>query len=342
MDMTPSLSNRLVALLQYPLVRLRRELRRPVEKFLARRSGPFSGTIKLNNSLVYILPTRVGVIFTILLLVLLIGSINYTISLGFMLTFLLAGLGNVAMLMTWRNMAGLKLKGIGAKPVFAGQPAQFVIQLENETNDQRYAISLPHESMSDEVIDVPVGELALLRFNCRTQNRGLLNAGRIRIETEFPIGLFVAWTWVDLDMQAMVYPVPADKAVTTVPISNQGGEQPSEAKGLEDFAGLRKYQIGDSWQRISWKMVARTDQLFSKNFTGGQPELEWIDWFTLGEMSVERRLSMMARMILDAQEAGRMYGLRMPAIKIKPDHGTHHRHECLQALALYKEPGHVV
>ncbi len=334
--MVSSIVNRLAAPLQYPL----ECLRRPVERFLAKRSGPFSGVIKLNNSLVYILPTRVGMIFTILLLVLLIGSINYTISLGFMLTFLLAGLGNVAMLMTWRNMAGLKLKGTGAKPVFAGQLAKFAIQLENETNDRRYAISLPQKFMPGEVIDVPVGEQVLLHFSCRTQNRGLFNPGRIRIETEFPVGLFVAWTWVDLDMQALVYPVPADKAGAIVPISSQSGEQPSEAEGLEDFAGLRKYQTGEPWQRISWKMAARTDQLFSKKFTGGQPELEWIDWFTLGETSAENRLSIMTRMILDAQQAGRMYGLRMPAIEIKPDNGAHHRHECLQALALYKDAGH--
>ncbi len=329
------MANRLIAPLLYPVVLLRREWHRLLDRFLANRSGPFSESIRLHSSLVYILPTRAGMIFTILLLVLLIGSINYTISLGFMLTFLLAGLGNVAMLMTWRNMAGLKLKGMGAKPVFAGEVAKFAIQLENDTNDRRYAITLPNDSMPDETVDIPSGELVLLHFNCHTKSRGLLNPGRIRIETEFPVGLFVAWTWVDLDMRALIYPAPSGKKNTTVPVSCQSGEGLAEGSGLEDFAGLNKYQAGDPWQRISWKMVARTDELFSKKFTGGQPELEWIDWFVLDEASVERRLSIMSAMILDAQKAGRLYGLRMPNIEIKPDNGAQHRHECLKALALY-------
>ncbi len=334
------MANRLIAPLLYPVALLRQKKHRLIDRFLANRSGPFPGVIKLNNSLVYILPTRVGMIFTILLLVLLIGSINYTKSLGFMLTFLLAGIGNVAMLMTWRNMAGLKLKGIGAKPVFAGETAKFAIQLENATNDQRYAISLPNKPMPDEAIDVPADGLALLHFHCHAQSRGLLNPGRIRIETEFPVGLFVAWTWVDLDMQVLVYPSPSDKEITTVPLTCQSGEEQADGEGLEDFAGLRKYQAGDPWHRISWKMVARTDELFSKKFTGGQPELEWIDWFALDEMPIEGRLSMMSRMILDAQKAGRMYGLRMPEVEIKPDNGVQHRHECLKTLALYKGASH--
>jgi len=175
-----------------------------------------------------------------------------------------------------------------------------------------------------------------LRFRQPTSKRGYLDPGRIKIMTEFPLGLFVAWTWVDLSMQCLVYPAAASKAPQVPSSDTQTGEEQAEGVGLEDFAGLRKFQPGDSWRRISWKAAARMDELYSKEFTGGQPELQWIDWLAIDEPSQEARLSVMVRMVLDAQQSGRHYGLRLPTTEIKPDNGHAHQHRCLKALALYR------
>ena len=75
----------------------------------------------------YILPTRYGALYACMLLAMLAGAINYTLSLGFALTFLLAGLGLVAMLHAWRNLAGITLEIAKAEPVFAGEDAWFAI-----------------------------------------------------------------------------------------------------------------------------------------------------------------------------------------------------------------------
>ncbi len=254
-----------------------------------------------------------------------------------MLTFLLAALANVSMLMTWRNLAGVRLKGIGAQPIFAGQDARFAVQLENTSADQRYSIGLMHNGNLTDLVDIPGQQITVMHFHAPTDQRGYYDPGRIRVETEFPLGLFVAWTWVDLGMEALVYPTPADKASSPNSIdSSQSGEEESEGEGLEDFAGIKKYQPGDSWRRISWKTVARTGELYSKEFTGGQPELEWIDWLSIDEPRLEKRLSIMVRMVLNAQASGRIYGIRLPGKEIKPDTGTTHQHHCLETLALYQ------
>jgi len=334
--MASIIADRLFATIFYPLQYARSQLRKPFDKFFESRSGPFNGPVELNSSRVYILPTRVGMIFTLLLLFLLLGSINYTKSLGFMLTFLLASLANVGMLMTWRTLAGLKVNGLGATPVFAGQMAAFTIEMENSSADQRYAISVASRTQVGDTVDIAPASISTARFNQLMAKRGYQNPGRVKIKTEFPLGLFVAWTWVDLSMHCLVYPVPAASAPAIPSIDSQSGEEQAEGAGLEDFAGLRKFQPGDSWRRISWKAAARLDELYSKEFTGGQPERQWIDWLTIDESSLEIRLSMMARMVLDAQQAGRHYGLRLPGQEISPDNGTAHQHQCLKALALYR------
>src|SRR5437868_1511419 len=67
--------------------------------------APERGVIVLVHRRVYIVPARLGFIFAASLLVLLLGSINYMLSLGFALTFLLGGMGLAAMVHTARNLA---------------------------------------------------------------------------------------------------------------------------------------------------------------------------------------------------------------------------------------------
>ncbi|MGH8761020.1 MAG: DUF58 domain-containing protein, partial [Burkholderiales bacterium] len=49
--------------------------------------GPEAGPVMLGQRRVYILPTSAGVMFAMTLVMLLIGSINYNLSLGYVLTF---------------------------------------------------------------------------------------------------------------------------------------------------------------------------------------------------------------------------------------------------------------
>lgn len=317
------------------LFRLPDFTKKPVFKFISRRIGPFDGTVVLDKNRVYILPTKVGIIFGILLLLLLLGSVNYSKSLGFMLTFLLAGLGNVIMFATWRNLAGLRLRAGGSTPVFAGDEATFAVVLENLDPQTRYSIAISQEGHEYEIVDVPADGVALVHFRLAAKKRGLLNAGRFRLYTEFPAGLFVAWTWIELSMQCLVYPKPAAKADKLSSDTTDDGEDDYRGAGLEEYTGLRKYQPGDSWRRIAWKAVARSDQLYTKEFAGGQPQLLWIEWGSMAAPGTESRLSMMTRLVIDAEEAGSQYGLRLPEFEIAPGRGSSHFGRCLKMLALY-------
>src|SRR4051812_50070607 len=66
---------------------------------------PERGTVVLVHRRVYIVPTRLGWLFALTLLILLVGSINYALSLGFALTFVLGGIALAGMVHTARNLA---------------------------------------------------------------------------------------------------------------------------------------------------------------------------------------------------------------------------------------------
>src|SRR5688572_12136967 len=101
--------------------------------------GP-EGNLVLGQRRIFILPCRHGVGLVRALVMMLIGSINYDLSLGFVLTFLLGALGVNAILHTYRNLARLEISPGRAQPVFAGDDARFTLVLKNPGALDRFAI----------------------------------------------------------------------------------------------------------------------------------------------------------------------------------------------------------
>ena len=309
--------------------------RRPVFKFISRRSGPFDGKVTLTRDRVYIIPTKAGLIFSLLLITLLIGSINYEKNLGFILTFLLAGIGNILLLSTWRNIAGLELSGSDATAVFSGEPARFSIQLINHQLYDRHSIAISQHGEEQDIVDCAANSQQLITFKAKTARRGKLDAGRFRIYTEFPSGLFIAWTWADLSMTCIVYPAADNSIELPIFDHSESGETDTAGHGMENFSHLRKYHHGDNINRISWKAVAKTDELFTKQFIGAKPVTHWINWNDIPAKDTEQRLSMMTALIINAEQSHQYYGIRLPEKEIAPNSGSEHYHRCLTALALY-------
>ena len=309
--------------------------RRPVFKFISKRSGPFEGAVTLTRDRVYIVPTKAGLIFSMLLLTLLIGSINYEKSLGFVLTFLLTGIGNTLLLSTWRNIAGLELKSGDNLPVFAGEPAIFSVQLVNQQLLERHSIAISQHGIEQDIVDCAASSTQMMNFKVATKKRGMLQAGRFRLYSEFPSGLFIAWTWADLSMSCIVYPAPDNSIELPIFDHIDSGDTDTSGQGLENFSHLRKYHPGDNISRISWKAAAKNDELFSKEFIGAKPVTHWINWNDIPARDTEQRLSIMAALIIHAEKHHQCYGIKLPEKQIAPDNGNKHYHQCLTALALH-------
>ena len=104
------------------------------------RRAPEHGEVLLHRKRVYILPTRAGLVFGAAMLVLLVGSINYGLQLGFLLTFLVTSMALVGMYHTHRNLARLSVRGQRAENVFAGDVVSFELGLANPTPEARHAL----------------------------------------------------------------------------------------------------------------------------------------------------------------------------------------------------------
>ena len=315
--------------------------------WLARPSEPVAGPVRLTQSRVYVLPSQAGLLLGLTLLLMLLGCINYNLGLGYVLTFLLAGVALVSMLHTFRNLAQLELLPGRAEPVFAGDTAAFSALLHNPTRLARFSVGVAAADtvglsmaapLGTEWRDLPSGATVSAQVRLPAPQRGRLRLPRLRVFTTFPLGLFYTWSYVHLDMSCLVYPRAETGDVTLPPAEPgeaQGGDQ---TRGQDDFAGLRRYQPGDSPRHVAWKALARGQDVVTKQFTGiGAGDL-WLSWSQLpSEMRLEARLSRLTRWVLDAGRACQPFGLDIPGARIAVGAGLAHQEACLTALALFKE-----
>lgn len=292
---------------------------------------------------IFILPTAAGMLFGVTVFLMLLGSINYGLGLGYVLTFLLTGVGVVTMLLTYRNLAGLEVHAQDALPVFAGEEAKFGLDLVNRTQLPRHAVEVSVapgvavegvRTVGWNDIDAAASRLCTIGMPART--RGTLMLPQLRMATTFPLGLFRAWSDLQLQAHCTVYPRPEVRTTAGPSSLAEAARARQQRQGSGDFAGLRGYLPGDAPAHVAWKAMARGAGLVTKQFVDGVDAQLWIRWSDLpSDMGIEAMLSRLARWILDAAQAGHCFGLDVPGYHREPGAGTAHVHACLAALAAF-------
>ncbi|PID39932.1 MAG: DUF58 domain-containing protein [Proteobacteria bacterium] len=284
---------------------------------------------------IYILPTGYGLLFLVVVGAMLIGSINYSNNLGFLLTFLLGSLGVTAMMHTYGMLYGVRLVSATARPVFAGEAALVELTIA-AVNRRREHIRWYFEDQPPTVADIRPGAPARLDVKIATTRRGILDPGWLRIACDYPLGLFRAWARIRTDTTCLVYPRPVSGPApqSTVPVKESEGDH-LPVLGVDDFGGLANYQPGDPPGRIYWPAYSRGRGLYVKTFTGQAGAGLMLEMDPrLGE-NTEQQLSVLCFHVLRAYRRRQAYSMTLPGQQIPAGNGPRQRERCLQALALF-------
>jgi uncharacterized protein (DUF58 family) len=300
----------------------------------SRANAAANGSLLLTQRKIYILPTGAGIFFGALLLIMLVGAINYNNSLGFMLTFLLAGLNVISILYTYRNLLRLQISVRNIAPVFAGETLAVPVLLDNAGQLPRYSVYLQFPKQDAIGCDVPANGWTQVQTALRSKTRGQHPLPQFRIQSVFPLGLFRAWSYAHFETTYLVYPRPAKRSGLPLEYLYRPKQTGDKGRGSDDFAGLRNYHQGDSLRHIHWKTVAKDQGLHTKQFGGDRSDELWLDWRTLEHLDKEARICQLTRWVIDAEQGGMNYGLWIPGTRLTPHHGDAHKHNCLRALAL--------
>jgi uncharacterized protein (DUF58 family) len=284
--------------------------------------------IELTRRRVYILPTAFGAGFAVLLLVMLTGALNYANNAALLLTCLLGAAAAASMLLAFRTLDGLCLRGIRAGHVVAGDPVELV--LEFTARRARDAVRVDFAGTRSACA---VDGATELQISLSTVRRGWLSLPRLRVWSTWPLGLFRAWSWLHPRQSVLVWP----RAEATGPSPHQpdAGQVRLAAKPGEELAALRDYRPGDALRHIAWKASAHHRDLLVKEFDHPQPRETWrLDWAALRMLDRESRIARLARWVGEAEARGYRYSLHLPGNDIEAGSGTAHYARCMGALAV--------
>ena len=290
--------------------------------------------IRVRHQRIYILPTRRGLAFLVALLLMLVASVNYALSLGYALSFLLTGLFAATLLHTYRNLAGLELACARPDTAFAGEPLAFELELAEREGRARTGIRVAARDGAPGLADLAAGGSERVEVAVPTVRRGVRALGRLTLSSDWPLGLWHAWSYVHAPLEGLVWPAP-EKRPPPLPVSGRGdGDGARRATEDGDVAGLRAYRTGDPPSRVAWKSAARGTGLRVRLLDErGADEQVVLSLEAANAHGTEARLSRLAAWVLEAERRGVDYALELPERRLAPERGAARRRAALDALA---------
>jgi uncharacterized protein (DUF58 family) len=285
----------------------------------------------LDRRRIYVLPSGFGLMFGLLLFVMLVGALNYGNNAAVLLTCVLAGAAGASLFVGFRGMSGLLLARVNAAEAHAGEPLAVSFRFEPGAR-ARAGLRVRHRDI-DVAFALPANAPADVALVLEDTRRGWQRIGRVRVWTDYPLGLFRIWSWLNPDVEFLVYPA-LERPPPPLPAGTGFIGEQASAGASEEHAGLRDYRSSDPTRLIAWKASVRHDSLLVRDIEHRSGEAVTFDHSALRGMDQEARIRRLAAWILEAEATQRAYTLRLPDESIGPALGADHRRACLRALAL--------
>tara|TARA_B100000700_G_scaffold557_1_gene826 strand:+ start:10217 stop:11359 length:1143 start_codon:yes stop_codon:yes gene_type:complete len=315
----------------------------------SRRSTPVDAPLSQHR--LFVIPTGFGLAWAGLILILFLFGTNYQNNLAYGLSFWLLAIALVALLRGWRNLLGVRVTITPEGEAFAGGEARLRVRLAASRDRQALAVCLGrrlgrragrragrHLEGHREVVDLVDGD-ASLTLGWPVSARGDQPLPRLRLESDWPLGLVRSMAWVESPATLLVYPRPGpstDAAMLEARSMDESTPQagPKTPREAQDFAGLKRYVPGDAPSRLAWKQWSRTGVLATKHFSEPPTAPTWLDYAAVTG-DVETRLSWLCYQVNAYHRRGEPFGLRLPGLVLPPASGSVQRRRALSALARF-------
>ena len=311
------------------LPRRRRLMRNALARL--RRGIPEPLPITLDRRRIYILPTGFGLSFAAILCAMAVGALNFGNNAALLMTSLLAAASAASLFMAFRALHRVTLAGVDMAPCHAGEPIAVTFRFAPPARGHP---SLLLGRRDDAIaFRLPVDREQTVARLFPSSSRGWWRTGPVTLATEYPLGLFRAWSRLNPDVRFVVFPA-VEVDAPPLPGGRHGIDATPVAGVGDEPSGLRAYRAGDPPRLIAWKPSARHDKLLVREGERTAESDPVLDYATLGGLAHEARISRLAAWVLAADASGRNYTLVLPGERFGPSGGLAHRLACLSALAL--------
>lgn len=299
------------------------------------RRIPRQHSVRLDQRRIFIFPSRVGLAYLSVLLLVLLAAINFENSMAFALAFWLAALFVVAILHTYANVSGIGISVKNIEPAFCAARIQVPVVLSTHRKTGHRRVEVGWSAQDYQSIDLCPDGVQELLLSCPAVGRGWFYPERILIQSYYPLGVLCAWSWVSLDARGLVYPLPIEHPMHLTESGVGEGQLSLDSEGVDEFYDTRDYQQGDNLRHVNWKRMAKGLPAQTKLFSASADHITWLSWASFAPLEQEQRLSALCFWVLRLHEQGGVYGLRLGGEDFGPGSGWAFRNQLLEQLALY-------
>ncbi|CCQ12018.1 FIG002343: hypothetical protein [Pseudoalteromonas luteoviolacea B = ATCC 29581] len=276
--------------------------RERVSEFLFRNKC--SDELNLTHRNIFILPSKLGGMFLFFILLVFVLGVNYQNNLLLLASYFFSCFFVYALITTFNNVYGLKLKLDYASPPFApNHPTLKCSLLSKETCLGVEIIYNKKTTLFNEVTQNSILEIVL-----PINSRGKHCLDKLKIQSYYPFGLVKVWSYWVIESPIYVYPsLGAIKYSKISPIISDDHE----------FDCLTHFKPGMSQTRIYWRHYAKSKKLVVKEFSPIVENAETnspkvLDFFTI-EGDKETKISHLTAALLSAYETKHTVKLKLPS-----------------------------
>lgn len=315
--------------------RSRKPLWLRLEKWI-RRGQIDALPVRIDRRRVYVLPTRFGLFFALVVFVMAGGALNYNNNPALLLALMLGTAGLAGLLTGHLQLSGLVLRSVHADPVHAGANATLRLSFNAVDARPRVGVMVGVEAATAMLL-MPAATDSVVELHLPMARRGWHEIDKISLWTTRPMGLAHTWTWLYPTYGWVVYPA-LEANGPPLPETQADASRMRAAQGGDDVHQLRAYRKGDPMRAIAWKASAKSGALLAREYEQAVQADLLLSWIQVRQLSQENAISRLAHWVVLADRQGRRFALQLPGMQpIDANAGLAHRHACLEALARLPE-----
>ncbi len=235
---------------------------------------------------VYILPTKMGLLYFSVHFILLFMGVGYQNNLILILFGLLSALSVLIMIEAHFHLEKILFHRIEIDDSFLGEFSVMRVKLEDQANIPCFDLKFLSFNLKIQT-SFSKGEYGAL---FKAQKRGKFELSEISLSSTYPFGFFRVWTYLKVNTSFWVYPSPIARSEIFKSIKDH-----DEA----DFDQFKNWSLGDRLNRVAWKKLAQYNQWVVKDFTNEDPKTISLKWEESGQ---ERDLSQLVAYIIYLDE----------------------------------------
>jgi uncharacterized protein (DUF58 family) len=283
---------------------------------------------------VYLRPTQHGLWWIGTLVVLLLIGWAYGNNLCLGIAMLLFAVTIVFLMEAHFNLDGLIPEGLEVQDQFTGRPAFYRLRWRSRRDKIRRDIRWAWDgglAVGAAPVNEWHGRLGEVEGTVVFPHRGHHRADHLVLRSRYPLGLFQAWCYHRLPLEAWAYPAPMAGVFPGAGEAVEGeNPQVGPARDGDEPGEFRLYGAGDPPSRIAWKVMARGLPPHTKTFETARTEKKRFHWPWGG--GGERERSVLGRAVQDAFEAGEIWTFVAPQGTLGWGGDALHRQRSLRLL----------